>query len=186
MSIPKWAYRFRGYLVTPPLIFAIIWFDWEIEEYFVWPLGISFFLLGVGVRIWAQQHLHYRLKVRKKLTVTGPYSFVRNPMYIGNIMIFLGATIVSELLWFVPITFFYCLGICSLVIRYEETHLLEKFGEPYRRYMEEVPRWVPRALHFKNIGLINEYLFQSILVELNSLVLLFPFILKEIIDKSIS
>lgn len=184
MSIPKWAYRFRGYLVTPPLIFALIWFDWKIEEYFVWPLGISLFLLGVGVRIWAQQHLHYRLKVRKKLTVTGPYSFVRNPMYIGNIMIFLGLTIVSELLWFVPITFSYCLGIYSLVTRYEEAHLLEKFGEPYRRYMEEVPRWVPRTLHFRNIGLINEYLFQSILIEIRCLFSLLPYILKEMIDKT--
>lgn len=181
MSIPKWAYRFRGYLVTPPLIFALIWFHGEVEEYSVWPLGIFLFLLGVGVRMWAQQHLHYRLKVLKKLTVTGPYLFVRNPIYIGNILICLGATVISELLWFAPITVFYCFGIYSLVVRYEETHLFSKYGESYRKYMVEVPRWVPKVSPLKEIGIINEYLRPSIVVEIHCLLLVLLFILKEII-----
>lgn len=184
MSITHIAYRFRGFLVIPPLIFALIWFDWEIEEFFVWPLGISLFLIGIILRLWAQQHLHYGLKVHKRLTITGPYSFTRNPMYIGNILICLGATIISELLWFVPIAFLYYSFLYSLVVRYEETHLLEKYGEFYRRYIIEVPRWFPKVFHCENLGIINEYFRQSIMVELPRLGLLLPYILKEIIDKS--
>ncbi len=184
MSALKWVYRLRGYLVTPPLILTLIWFDWEIEEPFVLPLGISFFLMGVILRLWAQQHLKYGLKVRKCLTTTGPYSFVRNPMYIGNVLICLGATVISELLWFVPITLFYYSWIYSLVVRYEEAHLSEKYGEPYRRYVLEVPRWFPKVLHFKNLGIINEYFRQSITVESLRLGLLLLYVVKEIIGKS--
>lgn len=104
-------------------------------------------------------------------------------MYIGNILICLGATVISELLWFVPITLFYYLGLYSLVVRYEEVHLLEKYGESYRRYMLEVPRWLPKVFHFKKLGIINEYFSQSIIVEFPQLLLLLPFIIKEIIDK---
>jgi protein-S-isoprenylcysteine O-methyltransferase Ste14 len=182
MLVPKWIYRFRGYLVSPPLIFALIWFHWETEEHFLWPLGLSLFLLGVTLRIWAQQHLHYRLRIRKSLTMTGPYSFVRNPIYIGNTLICLGLTIISELLWLFPLTLFYCLGIYSLVVRYEESHLLYKYGEAYRRYMVEVPRWLPKVIRLKNLGLINEYFHQSIATEIYCLFLLLPYLLKEIID----
>jgi len=183
MLVSKWAYRFRGYLVTPPLIFALFCSHYEMEaDLLIWPLGLFLFLLGVALRIWAQEHLHYRLRVRKSLTITGPYSFVRNPMYVGNILICLGATITSELLWFVPITLFYCLGIYSLVVRYEESHLLDKYGESYRRYKVEVPRWFPRSLSLKNISLINEYIRQSVVTEIHCTLLVLLFILKEIIN----
>ncbi len=181
MLVPKWVYRFRGYLVALPLIFAFFWFHWETEEHFVWPLGIFLFLIGVAFRIWAQQHLHYRLKVHKRLTVTGPYSFIRNPIYIGNILLCLSATVISELLWLVPVTLFYCFGVYSLVVRYEESHLLDKYGESYRKYMKEVPRWFPKRICLKNLGLINEYFNQSIVSEIQCVFLLLPYFLKELI-----
>lgn len=186
MSVLKWVYRFRGYLVAPPLIFTLFWFHWEIEDYWVQPLGICLFLIGFFLRLWAQQHLHYRLKVHKDLTTTGPYGLIRNPLYIGNIIICMGLTVTSELLWLVPVTFFWCIVIYSFVIRYEEVHLLDKYGEDYRRYTEEVPRWLPKGLRLRNLDLMNEYLGQTIVVEIPCLLLLFPFTLKEMIDKSIN
>jgi len=187
MLVSQWAYRFRGYLITLPLIFAFFCYRWEIEvETFVWPLGIYLVLAGMILRIWAQQHLHYRLKVRKHLTTTGPYSFVRNPMYIGNALICIGGTIISELLWLAPITFLYCLCLYSLVVRYEESHLLSKYGGSYRRYLGEVPRWVPsmsdmRRAGLKSLGLRNEYFRYSIYAEIHCLLILLPYLFKEIL-----
>jgi protein-S-isoprenylcysteine O-methyltransferase Ste14 len=147
----------------------------------VWPLGISLVFLGFVLRIWAQQHLHYRLKVRMSLTTTGPYSFIRNPIYVGNTLMCLGATIASELLWLTPITLLYCFSIYSLVVQYEEEHLLEKYGEPYQKYVSEIPRWLPRAIRFRNLGLINRYCLTSVVAEIHCVLLLLPFAFKELL-----
>lgn len=181
MKVPWWIYRFRGVLVSPPLIFALVWFRFEIEnDYSIWGIGIPIYFSGLALRIWAQQHLHYRLQVQTQLTTSGPYQFVRNPIYIGNILICLALTILSELLWLVPITFLWCATVYSLVICYEEAGLLNGYGLPYRKYMSEVPRWFPYDLYFRNIGLIDEHFFPSIAAEIHCLLLLLPYILKEV------
>jgi protein-S-isoprenylcysteine O-methyltransferase Ste14 len=184
MSIKQRAYRLRGFLVSLPLIFALFFYSYETEnDWLTWPAGISIFLFGLFLRIWAQEHLHYRLKVKKYLTTKGPYSFVRNPIYLGNILICLGLVVISELLWFVPITLLYCFCIYSFVVSYEEEHLLEKYGESYRKYLSEVPRWFPKFICFKGLGVVKkEYLQASIIAEIHFIILVLPFILKEMIN----
>ena len=183
MSVPYWVFRIRNFLVCPPLIFALVFDVYEIEaEEIIWPLAVTIVLLGVALRIWAQQHVHHRLIGHKQLTTSGPYEFVRNPLYIGNIILCVGAVTASELLWLIPVTIFWCLGTYSIVIRYEEEHLLKKYGDAYRRYLLEVPRWLPKisSLRNRNMGLINQYFYRTILVELSSLLVLSPYVLKEI------
>jgi protein-S-isoprenylcysteine O-methyltransferase Ste14 len=182
MSITRMAYRFRGVLIIPPFIFALFCVSSETEmEGLTWPLGVSLFLLGLSLRVWAQQHVHYRLKVKKYLTTTGPYAFVRNPIYIGNLLICSGLIISSELLWFAPIALFYCFGIYSLVVRYEEGHLLEKYGEDYRKYLSEVPRWFPNTFRFENLGIKNEYFRATIVAEIHCALAFLPYLVKEVI-----
>ena len=183
MSFPRIAYRFRGFLPTPLFIFAFFCSKFETEwHWFIWPLGVSTLISGLLLRIWAQEHLQYRLKVKRNLATTGPYSFVRNPMYLGNILICLSLVVTSEPLWFVPITFFYLSAIYSLVIRYEERQLVGKYGEPYRKYMSEVPRWFPRAVRFNKLGIKNEYFAASVIVEFPTILALLPFLIKELIS----
>ena len=183
MPFTQIAYHLRGFLVSPPLIIAFFTFVCEVEtDWLIWPLGGFVFILGLFLRIWAQQHLRYRLDVKKCLTTTGPYSLVRNPIYVGNILMCLGAIITSELLWLVPIALLYWFTIYSLVVRYEERHLLEKYGEPYRRYLAEVPRWLPRAIRFRNVDLINRYFLTSIVAEIHCPFILLPYIFKELVS----
>lgn len=183
MSVPRWVYRFRSYLACPPLFIAFFSRFYEIEsDSIIWPLGVGIILVGIALRIWAQQHLHHRLRVHKQFTTTGPYEFVRNPLYIGNVIICVGASIISELLWLIPITFFWCIGTYSIVIRYEEKSLLNRYGDTYRRYLLEVPRWALKISSLKNMGLIEQYLFQAVLVELPCLLVFLPYVIKEFID----
>jgi protein-S-isoprenylcysteine O-methyltransferase Ste14 len=182
MPVPHWVYRGRNFFVCPPLIFAFISLSHEIEtDWIIWPLGTGIVLLGTVLRIWALEHLHYRLKRHKQLTTTGPYGFVRNPLYIANTMMCVGATIASELLWLIPIAIFWCIGIYSIVIRYEEEHLLEKYGDAYRRYLSEVARWFPKRPSLRNMGLINKYLYQTVFTELPGVSILLPYVIKEIL-----
>jgi len=183
MPFTQIAYRLRGFLVSLPLMIGLFSFVYETEvDWLIWPLGGSVFFLGLVLRIWSQQHLHYRLKVKKYLITAGPYSFIRNPIYIGNMLMCLGAIVTSELLWLGPITLFYCFSIYSLVVRYEEDHLLEKYGESYQRYLLEVPRWLPRTIRFRNVDLINRYFLTSVVAEIHCPLLLLPYVLKEFIS----
>lgn len=73
----------------------------------------------------------------------GPYRLSRNPMYAGEAAVWLGWALFygSPVVWA-------GLAIVSAaftqVVRWEERRLLERFGEDYRAYLVEVPRWMPR------------------------------------------
>jgi protein-S-isoprenylcysteine O-methyltransferase Ste14 len=75
---------------------------------------------------------------------TGPYRWSRNPMYAGEAAVWLGWALfyASPAVWaglvIVSAAF-------TTLVRWEERWLLERFGEDYRAYLANVPRWVPRA-----------------------------------------
>lgn len=179
--LQEFAYRYRGVLMAPIYLALVFVFIGETErDAVIWPIGLTLFLSGVAIRVWAQTHLHYRLAIRKTLTTMGPYTFVRNPIYIGNTLMLLGLTVVSELLWMAPIMLGWCVVLYSLVVRREEHHLLEKYGQPYRVFLESVPRWVPRYPRGDgDVGLVRRFLWASLLAEAHCLLLLVPLIGKE-------
>lgn len=181
----KTIYALRGWLMVPPMLFVTLCTWTETEGHlFVFGIGGFVFALGLVLRVWAQIHLHYRLKIRKVLTVTGPYAIVRNPIYIGNTIILAGACMLAELYWFVPLQILYCAVVYTFVVRYEENHLAQKYGNAYVKYLSSAPRWFPK----RTTGLSNgkghfftEYLLPSLLAEVHNLLLLIPFIVKELI-----
>lgn len=80
----------------------------------------------------------------KKLVIEGIYRHVRNPMISGVIMMVLGEAVAFRSL----LLFLYWLAVTLLNLIYipflEEKGLEKRFGEPYRLYMRNVPRWIPR------------------------------------------
>ncbi len=113
------------------------------DDYIIWPLGISIVLLGVGIRVWSTKHIGRRIPMMKKkgkeLVRTGPYAIVRNPLYIGNILIATGLSILSELIWLVPFLILYFFMLNYFVALYEEKKLLSRWGDEYQTYLSEVP-----------------------------------------------
>lgn len=178
----------RGTQITqhylgPPLVFLVLCRWAEVEnDGLIFGLGGVTLSAGVMLRIWAQMHLHNRLGP-KKLTMTGPYAYVRNPLYTGNIMIMMAACFLSELFWFAPIMFAYCAAVYSLIARYEEHRLLMKYGRHYEQYVKRVPRWLPRPQRAQLMRAANpkEFLHRSIMIESYSLLLAIPFVIKEFI-----
>jgi protein-S-isoprenylcysteine O-methyltransferase Ste14 len=77
------------------------------------------------------------------LVVGGLYRFVRNPMYIGDLLVLWG----ESLLFGSPLLLAYSLlilAVCHLfVVLYEEPALRRTFGGAYARYSDAVPRWIP-------------------------------------------
>ncbi len=133
--------------MAPPILFAFFVRWHEVEwDLLIWTVGGSAFVAGILLRIWAQMHIHYRLGVPKALTTTGPYAFTRNPIYTANTLIICSLVMLLELVWFVPVALAWCIFVYSLVIRYEESDLLRRYGSAYRNYMRAVPRWIPRFI----------------------------------------
>ena len=80
----------------------------------------------------------------KELVVTGPYHYVRNPIYVGVLAIFLG-----HFLWFgywalLTYAVLAFLSVHLFILFYEEPALKRKFGASYEEYLRKVPRWIPK------------------------------------------
>lgn len=183
MAVPYNAiYKRRGLLMIPPCLFILFVFYRETESAaLVWPAGLALFFAGVGIRIWAQMHLHYRLRERKVLTTTGPYTYVRNPIYIANTAMLLGLTVLSELLWFLPFMLVWCAVVYTFVVRREEAHLTEKYGAPYVSFLQNVPRWIPGVPAGTPVRAgVRRFAAQSVIAELHCLLLIVPFVIKEL------
>jgi len=82
----------------------------------------------------------------KELVVKGLYRYVRNPMYVGVLLILLGEALLFESV----VVLLYALLLLSashlFVIFYEEPTLAQMFGASYERYRQSVRRWLPRVL----------------------------------------
>lgn len=76
------------------------------------------------------------------LATDGPFSFSRNPIYLGNTMIMIGAGLISGILWFLPLALLAALATQKLAIEREERHLQVRFGKRYHDYCKRVRRWI--------------------------------------------
>jgi protein-S-isoprenylcysteine O-methyltransferase Ste14 len=80
----------------------------------------------------------------KHLVVTGLYRHVRNPMYVGVIAIIAGQGLLFGSLRVLGYGALVWLAFHLFVRGYEEPKLTKTFGEEYREFCKNVPRWVPR------------------------------------------
>ena len=117
--------------------------------------GIALTLSGEALRMWGVRHIGVISRTRSDrlgpLVESGPFAHLRNPLYIGNIALWIGFAITAGLLWLAPIVLV-LLGLeYHAIVRWEE-HLLEwRLGETYRLYASRVPRWIP-PLHHRGHG----------------------------------
>ncbi len=80
------------------------------------------------------------------LVIRGLYRYVRNPMYVGVVLVLLGESALfgSTSLLLYAALFFLLANLFVMV--YEEPSLRARFGEPYEQYRRSVGRWIPRRM----------------------------------------
>jgi protein-S-isoprenylcysteine O-methyltransferase Ste14 len=102
--------------------------------------GIGFAVLGMLIRLWASGHV----KKDKSLATTGPYSYVRHPLYVGNHLITLAFCLASGLWWsfiaWAAIAFFFYPG----TIAHEDEVLHRLFGKSWEAWRAETRALIPR------------------------------------------
>jgi protein-S-isoprenylcysteine O-methyltransferase Ste14 len=110
--------------------------------------GLLLVAVGEGVRLWGVHHIGVISRTRSDrlgpLVSSGPFAFVRNPLYLGNIALWAGFAVTAGLVWLAPL-FVVVLGFeYHAIVRWEEGLLDARLGADYRHYARRVPRWLPQ------------------------------------------
>ena len=85
---------------------------------------------GEAVRIWAAGHL----EKSREVTTSGPYRYMRHPLYVGSAILGVGVAIASNSVFVAVLVFGYLAVTLTAAIKTEEAHLTEKFGTTYPEY----------------------------------------------------
>jgi protein-S-isoprenylcysteine O-methyltransferase Ste14 len=151
-DIRRLMFTYRSY--TPiPFLAVMIWFARPSILSLV--VGFSVVFLGEIVRFWGVSIVGAETRTTGTvggtfLITNGPFAYVRNPLYLGNMLLYAGVGIMSMALfpWLLLAAagFFYIQYL--LIVMGEEKYLAEKFGAEYTEYTRMVRRFLPRLTPF--------------------------------------
>lgn len=96
-------------------------------------------IFGIVIRMWAAG---YVMK-NKELATTGPYAYVRHPLYVGNILLLLAFSLASSLWWSFPLMAFLLWFYYPPTISYEDNKLRTLFGEEWENWSKNIHALIP-------------------------------------------
>jgi len=144
--------------VLPPLLFLVVLAGALVADRLL-PLplpggtarvvaGVALVVAGLALMAWAGRtmwvsHTTVSPWARVSALVTsGPFRFTRNPIYLGDLLVYLGVALWVGTWWpvlFLPLLF---PAVQGLVIGPEERYLTARFGDDYTAYLQRVRRWI--------------------------------------------
>lgn len=144
----RFFFKYRSF-VPVPLALALVFVHYGAATALWAPIaGALLVALGQGVRLWAVRHIGTISRTRANrygpLISDGPYALVRNPLYIGNLFLWIGFVVWSGLLWMLPVAVAIFLLEYVAITGFEASLLREKYPEAYAQYSSAVPAWIPR------------------------------------------
>ena len=139
-----------GLLAVIPAAFLIEPRDWNALPAFIRFVALAGIAGGLLLRAWSAAHAggHTRSSTIEagKLASSGPYSRVRNPIYLGNFILGLGMVALLGDPWLIPLHLITFVVLYATIIPAEEQFLAREFGPAYQAYVANVPRLFPRLL----------------------------------------
>jgi protein-S-isoprenylcysteine O-methyltransferase Ste14 len=127
--VTGWLARFRV-TIGFGLAALVVWL--ATPAWPVWAAGALVAAWGEALRVWAAGHL----EKSREVTRSGPYRFLRHPLYAGSTLIGIGVAIASRNLIVAAVIGAYLGLTLTAARRSEEAHLREKFGDAYDAYTE--------------------------------------------------
>jgi protein-S-isoprenylcysteine O-methyltransferase Ste14 len=151
--------RRPGTLVLPPLPYALaLYAGWYIDDkMYALPLHlgvlhdvVSWTLIGLGLSLfawtlwvfWRHRTTVNPYRAATRLVVDGPFRFSRNPIYLGDWLIYAGVMVWLQTAWPLLLAPLVWATIRYGVIRHEERHLAAVFGDEYRDFQNTTRRWI--------------------------------------------
>jgi protein-S-isoprenylcysteine O-methyltransferase Ste14 len=147
LKIDELFFKYRNYTPIPFLGVGLI-FAQPRQDLFIF--GLILVAFGELLRLWGMSYTGADQTIlnmeKTDLVTNGPYAHIRNPIFTGNIFIYIGMIIaiggwLPHLLW---LALFFFPVMYQLIAHYEEGKLSEFFKSDYDNYKFAVPRFYPR------------------------------------------
>lgn len=146
-------FKYRSYTPIPFLILMLIFENATVTSIVV---GFAIAFIGELIRLWGVSWAGSETRTTggvggSFLVISGPFAHVRNPLYVGNILMYLGLGIMSMSLF----PYLQVIAILFFIIQYlfivkeEEEFLKIKFNSDYKKYLDNVPRFGWRLTPYK-------------------------------------
>jgi protein-S-isoprenylcysteine O-methyltransferase Ste14 len=147
-------FRNRSWLPVPFLLVALLVPAHPTALH--WAVAAVLIVIGEWIRLAgvaaAGTVTRRRSRDVQRLVNYGIFAWMRNPLYVGNFLIWMGFVVASGVLWFLPFAIFIFAIEYTLIVAYEEGVLESIFGAEYLEYKERTPRWLPRPPATKTEG----------------------------------
>lgn len=134
-------------------------------------VGVAVSLGGLGLRmiVIGTRYVKRGGKKRKvyadDLVTTGTFAYCRNPLYVGNLMLMFGYVLVQHNPWlYVTVVPFFLFAYAAIVAA-EERFLLAKFGDAFRAYCADVPRWFFNPFRLINTVRESDFGWRRVIVK---------------------
>ena len=147
-------FRYRSYTPLPFLAVMVVF-----ARPAVWSIaaGIALMALGEALRFWGVSIVGAETRTTGTvggtyLITSGPFAYVRNPLYLGNMMLYAGVGLMSMALfpWLLAAAVLWFYVQYWLIVTREEEYLASTFGDAYREYVNSVPRFFPRWTPYRS------------------------------------
>ncbi len=146
-------FKYRSYTPIPFVIIMLIFHNASLTSILT---GLVIALIGEGFRFWGVSYAGSETRRTNEvggsyLVISGPFAHLRNPLYLGNILIYTGIGIMSMALFpflqIVAFLFFYFQY--RVIIIGEEEYLHKTYGKQFEEFKQNVPRLIPRITPYK-------------------------------------
>ncbi|WP_339713853.1 isoprenylcysteine carboxylmethyltransferase family protein [uncultured Kriegella sp.] len=156
VKIGNFFFRTRNYLFPVFYVFLFLPFTRISENYTtVFFIGLAIVILGQLVRmltiglVYIVRGGRNRRIYAEGLVTDGLFSHCRNPMYVGNILLIIGMSVLSNSLFAVVVMIPLFMFIYQTIVQAEEAYLRNSYGGGFDNYCASTNRWIPRL---KGIG----------------------------------
>jgi protein-S-isoprenylcysteine O-methyltransferase Ste14 len=148
-----WLFKYRSILPVPLALILVLVRKGQLRSAGPVIVGITLVCLGQALRLWAVRHIGTISRTRTTrygpLMTAGPYAIVRNPLYVGNWLLWTGFALWSRLLWMVPVAWIIFFAQYRAIAAWEAAFIRSKYPDTYDEYARQVrpwaPRWPPRS-----------------------------------------
>ncbi|RKY82259.1 isoprenylcysteine carboxylmethyltransferase family protein [candidate division KSB1 bacterium] len=152
MNIGHFLFKNRSYTPIPLILIALFLAN---PSWITIAAGFAVMLAGEFIRFYGVAYAGSATRTTAEaggavLITSGPFAYIRNPLYVGNFFLALGFVIMAWAWMPYMVALFLLLFFFqyTFIIKHEEEYLLKTFGEEYKIYCLNVKRWLPRFTAF--------------------------------------